>query len=369
MKEIQSKPPPPPPRDPPVRYWRQPAKLNLFDSESESSSEMSETESESSESEDEKQKNVNRNNKYRKGLGVSVSAPRGGSKNDLDMKRNGKPGPNGRRNFSTDTQLTTRSERLVRNNRNHATATKIADDVNQATSRLEKIGIRPKSNTSDSSKRKPSNEKPIRRTVSDRNLKSKVSGTGRPPLQRSNSAKSVNEKDINNAKEQKVTENGKSSIDSKCDINVKTADSKVLTETNGQLSEENRTVLNGVKNGSQSSQKKENSEDTMNNGKSSSSRPPLPQNQRNKKPPLNPVNPRPYGFVSQRKLPQRPSMQANLVREKFFTGEDSRPASADLPKIAYRHRLKPSYDARIFAVRVVDSSSESSEESSSEESR
>uniref|UniRef100_K1R053 NAD-dependent deacetylase sirtuin-3, mitochondrial n=1 Tax=Magallana gigas TaxID=29159 RepID=K1R053_MAGGI len=369
MKEMQSKPPPPPPREPPVRFWRQPAKLNLFDSESESSSEMSETESESSE-EDQTPRPGNKNNNYRRGVGVSKSAPRGGSKNDLDMKRNTKPGVNGKRNYSTDSQLTTRSERPVRNNRNHATAVKITQgEVNQVASRLDRVSIRPKSNTPDSGKGKLFNEKPIRRTVSDKNLKSKVPGVNRPLLQRSNSAKSVNEKEAKSRKEQKESSIGKSVSETKSENKVKAADSLVLKKGNEELFQENNTVLNGVNNCSESSQTMtENARNKISNERSHT-RPPLPQNQRNRKPPLNPINPRPYGFEAQRKLPHRPSIQANLVREKFFTKEDGRPASAEMPRIAYRHRLKPSYDARIFATRVVDTSSESSEESSSDESR
>lgn len=371
MKEMQSKPPPPPPREPPVRFWRQPAKLNLFDSESESSSEMSETESESSE-EDQNPRTGNKNNNYRRGIGVSKSAPRGGNKNDLDMKRNNKPpGVNGKRNYSMDSQLTTRSERPIRNNRNHATAVKVtAGEVNQVASRLDRVSIRPKSNTPDSGKGKLFNEKPIRRTVSDRNLKSKVPGVNRPLLQRSNSAKSIeNEKEARSRKEPKVSSIGKSVSETKSDNKVKAADSMVLKKGNDELFLENNTVLNGMNNGSESSQTMTENAGNKTSNEKSHPRPPLPQNQRNRKPPLNPINPRPYGFETQRKLPHRPSIQANLVREKFFSKEDNRPASAEMPRIAYRHRLKPSYDARIFATRVVDTSSESSEESSSDESR
>ncbi|XP_062566122.1 uncharacterized protein LOC134228478 [Saccostrea cucullata] len=369
MKEMQLRPPPPPPKDPPIRLWRQPAKLDLFSSESESSSEASETESESSD-EDERPKNIRKNNNYRKGLGVTRSAPKGGSQNDLDLKRNGKPGVNGKRNYSTSSPLTTRSEKAVGKTRNHATATKVTNEINQVATRFDKISVRTRSNTPDSVKGKPAKEKSIRRTVSDRNLKSNVAGASRPPLQRSNSAKSVNEKEASYKKEQKVTEIRKSASDSKFDR--KTADNMVLKYKDGKISHANHSVSNGIRNGSKSSQQVEdNSENKMNreNVLRTHPKPPLPLSQRNGKPPLNPLNPRPYGFIAQKKLPQRPSAPANLIREKFFNEtKDSRPASAEMPRIAYRHRLKPSYDARIFAIRVADTSSESSDESSSEES-
>lgn len=369
MKEMQSRPQPPPPRDPPVRLWRQPAKFDLYSSDSESSSEVSETESDSSD--EEKPKNVRNISNYRKGLGVTKSAPKGGSKNDLDMKRNSKPVVNGKRNFSSDSQLTTRSERPAGNNRNHATATKVTNEMNQLPSRFDRVSVRPKSNTPDSSKGKPPSNKPIRRTVSDRNIKCKVPGASRPPLQRSNSAKTVNEKESSKT-DSKVTEIKKSSSDSKCDSIAQPADSTVLQ--NRKMSNGNHSLSsNRVRNGPNSSQQKqENSEVKLNTEDSlrSHPKPPLPQNQRNKKPPLNPVNSRPYGFSAPKKLPHRPSAPANLVREKFFykEPETSRPVSAEMPRIAYRHSMKPSYDARIFAIRVSDGSSESSDESSSDES-
>lgn len=57
------------------------------------------------------------------------------------------------------------------------------------------------------------------------------------------------------------------------------------------------------------------------------------------------------------------------MREKFFIKEDSRLAFVEMLRIAYRYRLKLSYDVRIFVIRVVDISSESLEESLSDESR
>lgn len=57
------------------------------------------------------------------------------------------------------------------------------------------------------------------------------------------------------------------------------------------------------------------------------------------------------------------------MREKFFTKEDSRLVFVEMLRIAYRYRLKFSYDVRIFVIRVVDISSESLEESLSDESR
>ncbi|KAK3103077.1 hypothetical protein FSP39_016292 [Pinctada imbricata] len=90
---------------------------------------------------------------------------------------------------------------------------------------------------------------------------------------------------------------------------------------------------------------------------------PKPQNTVTVKQPLNTLNTRPYGY-SQKRLPNRPSVPANLVekgRLRYVNRElNPRPNSAELPKIAYRHRLQPSYDARIFAIRVPESSSESS---------
>lgn len=57
------------------------------------------------------------------------------------------------------------------------------------------------------------------------------------------------------------------------------------------------------------------------------------------------------------------------MREKFFIKEDGRLVFVEMLRIAYRYRLKLSYDVRIFVIRVVDISFESLEESLSDESR
>lgn len=107
-----------------VRFWRQFVKFNLFDFEFESFSEMLEIESELFE-EDQILRFGNKNNNYRRGVGVLKSVLRGGSKNDLDMKRNIKFGVNGKRNYSIDFQLIIRLERFVRNNRNYVIVVKV----------------------------------------------------------------------------------------------------------------------------------------------------------------------------------------------------------------------------------------------------
>lgn len=107
-----------------VRFWRQFVKFNLFDFDFESFLEMLEIESELFE-EDENSRFGNKNNNYRRGVGVLKSVLRGGSKNDLDMKRNIKFGVNGKRNYSIDFQLIIRLERFVRNNRNYVIVVKV----------------------------------------------------------------------------------------------------------------------------------------------------------------------------------------------------------------------------------------------------
>lgn len=107
-----------------VRFWRQFVKFNLFDFEFESFFEMFEIESELFE-EDQISRFGNKNNNYRRGVGVLKSVLRGGSKNDLDMKRNIKFGVNGKRNYSIDFQLIIRLERFVRNNRNYVIVVKV----------------------------------------------------------------------------------------------------------------------------------------------------------------------------------------------------------------------------------------------------
>lgn len=139
------------------------------------------------------------------------------------------------------------------------------------------------------------------------------------------------------------------------------SDNKSEVQSNG--------ITNGVTNGASETEFKEN---TNNNSEHTHRKPPRPP----KKLPspmikeLRALNTRPYGF-GKKKLLGRPTVAANGIGvKKAPPSLRGRPDSpVDLPKISYRHKLQPSYDARIFAIRVPDTSSSGDNDDSSDESR
>ena len=273
------------------------------------------------------------------------------------------------RNYSTDA-LTSRSDRSVNSVASRSKSVgKNPKDMIGITSKINKLNLRSKSGTPDAQSNKH-RDKVINRTLSERNVL-KNGSVHKEKIKRSSSVGAMKETKDKSARKMKHSVS-----------DTKIAATKITSKEQDKKSSASEKQENGVQGKQENgSVKLSAGEGTVQNGhtqgmhESKKSKPPLPKPKANRaaKSPLNPLNTRPYGY-SQKRLTARPSVPANLVDggKVHYVNQivNDRPKSAGLPKIAYRHRLQPSYDARIFAVRVPDSSSEESSltlESSSDE--
>lgn len=375
---------------------RESARLNLYtgSDSSESETEDSSTETETSSSDDDETPRA-RSSPYKRG---TINRTRGGktngalTRNGYDNSKSGKRngvleptnGNKNKRNYSTTTTTerprgtpvsvrsvnsdksakTGRSKSVEQNSKDHSNNNRTksgeinskgdkskyrarsvdgsAKGDNQSTSRSDISDLQnvrrnktPTNKTMLSGKNdSPTKTKGMKKALSERSLESKVTTKaleGR--LKRTSSAKNV--------------PNSKENETEKSEENQETT--SLVSDENNPLTKRDKPPVAATK-------------------------PPLPKPTVPKE--LQALNTRPYGYLANRRLTGRPTINKNNVIADKTTNKfirdmlSQRASSAEVPKIAYRHRLQTRqfYDARILSYNGSENQESSGEEESSSDS-
>ncbi|KAJ8298617.1 hypothetical protein KUTeg_022677 [Tegillarca granosa] len=385
--------PPPPPKGGPIQnaFMRESARLNLYtgSDSSESETEESSTETETSSSSDDDDTPRARSSPYKRGTinrtrGAKTNGAltRNGYDNSKSGKRNGvlepSNGGKNKRNYSTTTERSRGTPVSVRSVNSEKSSKPGRSKSVEQNSKDHSVNNRTKSDETNS---KGVKSKYRARSV-DGSAKGDNQSTARSDISDNQSVRRNKTPSNKNMSSEKNDASTKTKGMKKA-LSERSLESKVTTKAlEGRLKRTSSAKNVPILKENESEKLEEQQEIVLDNDENKSfpkrdkppiaAKPPLPKPTVPKE--LQALNARPYGYLAGRRLTGRPTINKNNViadktTNKFIRDmlSSQRASSAEIPKIAYRHRLqrRQFYDARILSFNGSENQDSSGAEESS----